>query len=60
MPALKLLRFVQHTAGRQSVNTPAHVTREAEALLRDYAEQLVERRLRSPALIARVQETYTH
>jgi DNA repair protein RecO (recombination protein O) len=58
--ALKLLRFVQLTAGRQPVTTPAHVTREAEALLRDYAEQLAERRLRSPALIARVQETYTH
>ena len=41
------------------MNTPAQVTREAEALLRDYAEQLVERRMRSPALIARVQETYT-
>ena len=34
----------------------AHAEREAEALLRDYAEHLVERRLRSPALIARVQE----
>jgi hypothetical protein len=32
------------------------VSREAEALLRDYAEHIVERRLRSPALIARVQE----
>ena len=61
VPALKLLRFVQHTAGRQAVNVnvPAQVSREAEALLRDYAEQLIERRLRSPALIARVQETYT-
>ena len=28
----------------------------AEALLRDYSEHIVERRLRSPALIARVQE----
>ena len=52
--ALKLLRFVQPT--RQAVNAPPHVTREAEALLRDYAEHIVERRLRSPALIARVQE----
>ncbi len=52
--ALKLLRYVQHTG--TSVNAPAHVTREAEALLRDYAEHIVERRLRSPALIARVQE----
>jgi DNA repair protein RecO (recombination protein O) len=52
--ALKLMRYVQLT--RQSVNAPAHVTREAEALLRDYAEHIVERRLRSPALIARVQE----
>jgi DNA repair protein RecO (recombination protein O) len=54
--ALKLLRFVQLTRGEKAVNAPPHVTREAEALLRDYAEHLVERRLRSPALIARVQE----
>jgi DNA repair protein RecO (recombination protein O) len=54
--ALKLLRFLQHTDGRQAVSAPPHVTREAEALLRDYAEHIVERRLRSPALIARVQE----
>jgi len=32
------------------------VALEAEALLRDYAERIVERRLRSPALMARVQE----
>jgi DNA repair protein RecO (recombination protein O) len=57
VPALKLLRFVQQTAGTRAVsNVPAHVTREAEALLRDYAEQIVERRLRTPALIARVAE----
>jgi DNA repair protein RecO (recombination protein O) len=54
--ALKLLRFLQKTDGRQDVNVPPHISREAEALLRDYAEHLVERRLRSPALIARVQE----
>jgi DNA repair protein RecO (recombination protein O) len=54
--ALKLLRFVQLTRGERSVNVPREVSREAEALLRDYAEHLVERRLRSPALIARVQE----
>jgi DNA repair protein RecO (recombination protein O) len=53
---LKLLRFVQATAGRRSVNVPAHVCREAEALLRDYAEHIVERRLRTPALMARIQE----
>jgi DNA repair protein RecO (recombination protein O) len=53
---LKLLRFVQHTDGRRSVVVPAAVAREAEVLLRDYAEHIVERRLRSPALIARVQE----
>ena len=56
VPALKLLRFVQLTAGQQSVTVPGHVAREAEALLRDYAEQIVERRLRSPALMARVSE----
>jgi hypothetical protein len=38
------------------VQAPPHVSREAEAILRDYAEHIVERRLRSPALIARVQE----
>jgi DNA repair protein RecO (recombination protein O) len=54
--ALKLLRFLQLTDGQHAVNAPAHVSREAEALLRDYAEHIVERRLRSPALIARVQE----
>jgi DNA repair protein RecO (recombination protein O) len=54
--ALKLLRFVQATQGERSVNVPPPVCREAEALLRDYAEHIVERRLRSPALIARVQE----
>jgi DNA repair protein RecO (recombination protein O) len=55
-PALKLLRFLQRTDGRQAVAAPSHVTREAEGLLRDYAEHIVERRLRTPALIARVQE----
>jgi DNA repair protein RecO (recombination protein O) len=54
--ALKLLRFIQHTDGRQAVVVPTPVAREAEGLLRDYAEHLIERRLRSPALIARVQE----
>ncbi len=56
VPALKLLRFVQHTAGGEPVSAPGYVVREAEALLRDYAEQIVERRLRSPALMARVSE----
>ena len=54
--ALKLLRFVQATDGRRSVNVPPHICREAEALLRDYAEHIVERRLRTPALMARIQE----
>jgi DNA repair protein RecO (recombination protein O) len=54
--ALKLLRFVQVTQGQRGVNAAPHICREAEALLRDYAEHIVERRLRSPALIARVQE----
>ena len=54
--ALKLLRFVQLDQGQRSVRVAPHVCREAEALLRDYAEHIVERRLRSPALIARVQE----
>jgi DNA repair protein RecO (recombination protein O) len=54
--ALKLLRYVQQTDGQRSVSVPASISREAEALLRDYAEHIVERRLRSPALIARVQD----
>ncbi len=54
--ALKLMRFLQFTRGERSVSAPAQVCREAEALLRDYAEHIVERRLRTPALIARVQE----
>jgi DNA repair protein RecO (recombination protein O) len=55
--ALKLLRFVQATQGERAVNVPPHVCREAEALLRDYAEHIVERRLRTPALMARIQES---
>jgi DNA repair protein RecO (recombination protein O) len=54
--ALKLLRYLQVSQGERAINAPTHVSREAEALLRDYAEHIVERRLRSPALIARVQE----
>lgn len=54
--ALKLLRFVQATAGQRSVNAAPHIGREAEALLRDYAEHIIERRLRTPALMARIQE----
>jgi DNA repair protein RecO (recombination protein O) len=53
---LKLLRYLQHTDGRQLVIVPAQVSREAEALLRNYTEHIVERRLRNPALIARVQD----
>ena len=55
--ALKLMRFLQLTQGEHTVKAAPHVCREAEALLRDYAEHIVERRLRTPALIARVQET---
>jgi DNA repair protein RecO (recombination protein O) len=54
--ALKLMRFLQLTRGEQPITAPGDVSREAEAVLRDYAEHIVERRLRSPALIARVQE----
>lgn len=54
--ALKLLRHLQGTDGQQPVTVPPHISRESEALLRDYAERLIERRLRTPALIARVQE----
>jgi DNA repair protein RecO (recombination protein O) len=55
VPALKLLRHLQHTPA-PSLVVPGAVAREAESILREYTEQLVERRLRSPALIARVQE----
>jgi DNA repair protein RecO (recombination protein O) len=54
--ALKLLRFVQAAGGRRNINVPPPICREAEALLRDYAEHIVERRLRTPALMARIQE----
>ena len=57
--ALKLLRYLQQARELPAISVPGAVSREAEALLRDYAEQLVERRLRSPALIARVQEATT-
>ncbi len=53
--ALKLLRYMQ--SGATAISTPPHIAREAEALLRDYAEQLAERhRMRTPALMARVAE----
>jgi DNA repair protein RecO (recombination protein O) len=54
--ALKLVRYLQQTGGFRPVNVESRVSREAEMLLRDYAEQIVEHRLRSPALIARVQQ----
>jgi DNA repair protein RecO (recombination protein O) len=53
VPTLKLLRFVQQQPN-VGVNVPGEIAREAEALLRNYAEYLVERRLRTPALIARL------
>lgn len=57
--ALKLLRYVQATAGQRSFNVPPQICGEAEALLRDYAEHIVERRLRTPALMARIHEAGT-
>ncbi len=51
---LKALRFLQRTNGEQFVAVMDPVSRDAEVVLRDYAEQIVERRLRSPALIAHV------
>jgi DNA repair protein RecO (recombination protein O) len=53
---LKLLRYLQLADGRRFVSVPEAVSRDAELILRDYAEQLVERRLRSPALIASVRQ----
>jgi DNA repair protein RecO (recombination protein O) len=54
--ALKLVRYLQQSGGFRALNVDSRVSREAEMLLRDYAEQIVEHRLRSPALIARVQQ----
>lgn len=54
---LKLLRHVQRSPrSGQGLRVASAVSRQAEALLRDYAELLVERHLRAPALIARVQQ----
>jgi DNA repair protein RecO (recombination protein O) len=58
VPALKFLRYVQRAESHRGVAVPGQVARETEALLREYAEHLVERRLRSPALIARVANLY--
>jgi DNA repair protein RecO (recombination protein O) len=56
---LKLLRFLQRSGVTQPVTVPEQVSRDAEGVLRDYAEQLIERRLRSPALIAQVNRAGT-
>ncbi|MBI2756147.1 MAG: DNA repair protein RecO [Chloroflexi bacterium] len=54
---LKLLRHLQQAAGTTRVpSVPEAVSRDAELLMRDYAEQIVEKHLRTPALIARVQQ----
>ena len=53
---LKLLRNLQRGDGSTAIAAPERISRDAEALLRDYAEQIVERRLRTPALIARVSQ----
>jgi DNA repair protein RecO (recombination protein O) len=57
--ALKLLRNLQRSRGVRLVHVPGEVSRDAENLLRTYAEHIMERRLRSPALIARVQQAAT-
>lgn len=51
--ALKVLRYFQ-TARARSVAVPPAVSREAELLLREYAESIMESRLRAPRLIASV------
>ena len=53
---LKLLRHLQRTGRQHYVAVAEAVSREAELVLRDYAEQIIERRLRAPALIARVHQ----
>lgn len=52
---LKLLRHAQGRGDTWITATP-DVSREAELLLRTYAESIRERRLRSPAFIARVRQ----
>lgn len=56
--ALKLLRYLQRVEGSASrtVRAPDEVSRESERMLRDYSEQIVERRFRSPQLIQRVHQ----
>lgn len=54
--ALKLLRHLQRSHGQRPVRVPSEVSREAELVLREYAEGIIERTLRAPALIARVQQ----
>lgn len=55
---LKLLRLLQRSAeiGSVSLKVPATVSRDAERLLRDYVESILEHRLRAPAFVARVRE----
>ncbi len=53
---LKVLRHFQRTGGQRFVSVPEGTSREAEVLLREYAQAIVERELRAPALIARVSQ----
>jgi DNA repair protein RecO (recombination protein O) len=54
---LKALRHLQRTAAPAAyqVRAPEQVLRNAERLLREYAEHVLDRRLRVPEFIARVQ-----
>ncbi len=56
---LKLLRFVQRTAvvGEVSIAVPAGTLRDAERLLREVLESVLERRLRAVEFVHRVAET---
>jgi DNA repair protein RecO (recombination protein O) len=55
---LKLLRLLQRTERvvDLGVRVPLDVSREAERLLREYAEGILEHQLRAPAFVARVRE----
>ncbi len=53
---LKVLRHFQRTEGRHFLAVPPPVARDAELVLRHYVEEIVERRLRTPELIARVSQ----
>lgn len=53
---LKLLRNLQRTPNRLGLRAPEHLLRDLERRAREYSEHVVERSLRTPQLIQRVNE----